>query len=356
MKNETTGDFSARRDGLRRSCARAKADGFLTFDFSDVFYLSGFPSEGCFLFTGESGDWIFAPKLLAEQVRSAVRSDRKLAVVDEPDLLGALRGILKTGALRRIGYDPDKMTVGLLRTLERFSGVKWVPLGRLVLNQRVVKDEHEIALISRACGITARSAKECLGSLRPGRTEEEVAADLDGIFRKNGSGKRAFETIVAFGGNAAYPHHVVTAAGLARNSAVLLDAGCAVGGYRSDLTRTVFFGKITRKFRTIYGIVHEAQRAGVAKIGPGVPAKAIDSACREVIRKSGYGEYFIHGTGHGVGLDIHEPPRLGKSSKDILRAGMVVTVEPGIYLPGEFGVRIEDTMLVTPSGHRILTR
>ena len=330
-----------------------KVDGFVTFDPSDVQYLSGMPSEGCFVLSSREGDWLFAPQLLAEHAR-AVAGER-MTVVEDRRLLKSMGDIIKKKGLKKLGFDPDKAQVSLLRALEAIPGVKWEGMGGFILSQRMFKDRPEIDAISRACRLTASSAKACLAALEEGLSEQETAFRLERLFQNGGSVKPAFETIVAFGENAAYPHHVLTERKLKKGEAVLMDCGSSIGGYKSDLTRTAFFGKISSKFKKIYGLVQEAQSAGIAAVKDGVQAGRVDFICREHIRKAGYGDLFIHGTGHGVGLDIHEPPRLGIGVKDILKEGMVVTVEPGIYLPGEFGVRIEDTVLVTKGGCKILT-
>lgn len=345
-----------RRNKLRERCAEKKIDGFLTFDFSDVFYLTGFPSEGCFVLTARSGDTVFAPMLLAEHVKVLMGTADSLKIISEKALLKSLSTIAQKQHLKKIGYDPAKVTVSLHKSLSGFKHVQWIPIESFVLHQRMIKEPDEIDLISRACHITYESANACFNNIKEGQTEQEISDQLEQGFKQRGSAKIAFETIVAFNENAAYPHHVVTNKKITKNSVVLMDLGCTVGGYRSDLTRTFFYGKMTSKFRKIYDIVRKSQQEGISAVKEGVTAGKIDWICREVIRKSGYGSYFVHGTGHGVGIDIHEPPRLGMQSKEILKQGMVVTVEPGIYLPGEFGVRIEDSMLITKTGCKILTR
>lgn len=344
-----------RRNRLRKRCSDKKIDGYLTFDQSDLFYLSGFPSEGCFILVSRAGDFIFAPLLLAEQAKTLTANEKGLTVVSDRSLLKSLGKILEKNHLKKIGYDSSKVTVSLYNSLSSCRAVKWIPLNGFVLSQRMVKESGEIKSISQACQITVESQKTCQNNLAEGEQEKEVSYRLENLFRKNGSPKIAFETIIAFDEHSSYPHHVVTEKRLKKNSVVLMDLGCTVNGYRSDLTRTSFFGKISPQFSKIYGIVENAQREGIAAVRSGVSAGKIDLVCRKIIEKAGYGDFFVHGTGHGVGLDIHEPPRLGIGSKEILREGMVVTVEPGIYLPGEFGVRIEDTLLVTRDGCRVLT-
>ncbi len=344
-----------RRERLRVRCLEKKVDGYLTFDFSDVLYLSSFPSEGCFFLGSQAGDFLFAPALLSEQARALSRGEKGLSVITASRLLKALEEVVHKNRLKKIGYDTSKVTVSLARQLERIKKVQWSGLEGFVLSQRMVKDEGEIEKISKACRLSVRSWQAVFRGLKVGQSEEETAYSLENLFREGGSPKPAFETIVAFNEHAAFPHHVATKKKLSRHSTVLMDLGSTQEGYKSDLTRTGFFGKMNRKFSKIYGVVKKSQEEGIAAVRDGVTAGQVDFVCRKVISKSGYGEYFNHGTGHGVGLDIHEPPRLGIESREVLREGMVGTVEPGIYLPGEFGVRIEDTVLVTKAGCRVLT-
>ena len=346
--------ISDRRDNLRERCREKKIDGFLAFDFFDTAYLSGFPQEGCFLLSSLDGDFMFAPQLLADQAESFV--DKKLKVVRDKKLLASLEKIIKKNHIKKLGFDSSKVTVALLKELESMKGVAWVGIAGFVLHQRMVKDAEEINQISKACHITFDACQVTFNALRVGQTEKEVAHYLEEAFFKGGGDKIAFETIIAFHENAGYPHHVVTNKKLKTNMAVLMDCGTTVGGYKSDLTRTGVFGKISSRFRKIFGLVSQAQKLGISTVREGVTAGEVDNACRQFIAKAGYGDYFIHGTGHGVGLEIHEPPRLGPNSKEVLKEGMIVTVEPGIYLPGEFGVRIEDTLLVKKNGYEVLTK
>lgn len=347
-------NYKKRRDHLRDGCKEKKVEGFLTFDFFDVLYLSGFPSEGCFFLGTKSGDVLFAPLLLAEQAR--ILTDGEMKVVSEKKLLESLQQIIQRESLKRIGYDPSKVSYSLYKAFSLFKSVQWIPLEGFILNQRMIKDQDEILQISQACHITHQSCLETFKKLKENMTEQELAHVLENLFYENGARKVAFETIVAFGEHSSYPHHVVTMKKLKKNSPVLMDLGCMVNGYRSDLTRTSVFGKITPQFHKIYEIVKKAQAEGISLVQHGISAGHVDAACRDFIAKAGFADFFIHGTGHGVGLEIHEPPRLGMGSKEILKEGMVVTVEPGIYLPGEFGVRIEDTLLVKKNGCEVLTK
>ncbi len=354
MRRPKKQPYLMRRNALRRHLEENKIDAYVIFDQSDLFYLTAFPSEGCFALVSAQGDVLFAPALLAGQARDLTAND-KIEVRAEAGLLKSLGQLLLKSKVKRIGYDPSKVTVELFHQLQSLMKSEWIELPGFILKQRMIKDALEIQSIERACRITATASKICFKNLRAGLSEKELAYNLESFFHRLGSPKIAFETIVAFNEHASFPHHVVTDKKLMNNSTVLTDLGCRIDGYCSDLTRTTFFGKISSKFAKIYDIVRRSQAAGMAAIRDGVTAGEIDYICRSLIKDEGYEDFFTHGTGHGVGIDIHEPPRLGINSKEVLKAGMIVTVEPGIYLPGEFGVRIEDTLLVTKNGSRILT-
>ncbi|HEY4500013.1 MAG TPA: aminopeptidase P family protein, partial [Candidatus Paceibacterota bacterium] len=293
---------------------------------------------------------------LETHARHTTQDDKKLKVLSPQSFLKELTSVIQDNHPKKIGYDPRTTKVSFLNFLSKIKGAQWTPLEQLILKQREIKDSTEIELIQKACHITALAHKKIMPTLKAGMSEQKVMFGLEQIFQNYSSPKPAFETIVAFNEHSSFPHHVTETKKLTNNSVVLMDFGCSVGHYMSDFTRTTFFGNPTAEFKKIYDIVTEAQHAGIAAVREGVTAGNIDIACRKVIQKYGYGKYFIHTTGHGVGLDIHELPNISPLSKTILKAGMIITVEPGIYLPKKFGVRIEDTLLVTKNGFEILTK
>jgi Xaa-Pro aminopeptidase len=232
-----------------------------------------------------------------------------------------------------------------------------VPTEGLVERLRAKKDAAEIARVARAAALADAALAKVLADAAPGITEAELALSLDTQMRALGADGVAFQTIVAAGPNAAEPHHRPGDHVIGSGELVVVDFGAEVDGYRSDMTRTVSLVPIDDALlRRLVGVVAEAQAAGVAAVADGVLSAHVDRACRAVIDAAGWGQYFVHGTGHGVGLDIHEAPALGASSVDTLEAGQVVTVEPGVYLPGTSGARIEDTVVVGEGGCRVLTR
>jgi len=219
-----------------------------------------------------------------------------------------------------------------------------------------VKDDGEQDRIEAAATIADRALAEVLDLLRDGRTEAEIALALDSAMRRLGAQAPAFETIVAGGPNAAKPHARPSPRPVGQGEMVVIDFGATVDGYRSDMTRTFCVGEPDAKASRVYEVVRASQAAGVDAVAAGRPAAEVDAACRDLIGEAGWRDAFVHGTGHGVGLDIHEAPAVSATSTDTLSAASVVTVEPGIYLPGETGVRIEDTVVVTSQGCRALTR
>ena len=229
----------------------------------------------------------------------------------------------------------------------------------LVEELRCTKDAGEVARIEAACAIADAALAEVAPLLEQGPTEAAFARALDDAMRAGGADDLSFETIVAAGPNGSRPHHRPGPRPIERGDLVVIDFGALVEGYHSDMTRTLAVGgpeALDAEQRRMVAVVAEAQAAGVAAVGPGVPAKSVDEACRSVIAAAGWGDAFVHGTGHGVGLDIHEAPGVAASADATLAPGHVVTVEPGVYLPGQGGVRIEDTVVVTPEGRRSLTR
>ncbi|MHB8682461.1 MAG: M24 family metallopeptidase, partial [Acidimicrobiales bacterium] len=242
------------------------------------------------------------------------------------------------------------------RWSEAVGTVETVPTDGLVERLRLVKDEHELARMAHAAAIADAALGEVLGMLGEGRTEREVGLALDAAMRRLGAEDRAFETIVASGPNAAKPHARPSPRRIEPGDPVVVDFGAVYDGYRSDMTRTFFVGASpAAQMVEVFGVVADAQRQGVAAVRPGVATGEVDRVCRDHISAAGFGDAFEHGTGHGVGLDIHEGPAVGPGATAILEPGVVVTVEPGVYLAGMGGVRIEDTIVVTEDGCRVLT-
>jgi Xaa-Pro aminopeptidase len=261
------------------------------------------------------------------------------------------------GGLRRVGLEADHVAWSAQRRYvdEWFDGRQVVPTTGLVEGLRMVKDDAELARMEAAAAVADAALAVVRHRLLEGPTEIELGLELDTAMRRLGASRPSFETIVGSGPNGARPHARPSDRRIVDGDLVVLDFGAVVDGYCSDMTRTVMVGRADATQERMLAVVTEAQAAGVAAVAPGVTAAAVDEACREIIEEAGWGDAFTHGTGHGVGLDIHEAPRVGSTSTAVLGEGNVVTVEPGVYLPDHGGVRVEDSVVVTADGCRPLT-
>ncbi len=337
---------------LHRRLAKESLDGFITFMEQDFLYLSGFSGDAGALVIGRDDALLLTDSRYIETAEVEVRGARtaKHGVPLWHDVAQAVR---EMGG-ERWGFDATAVSYDAYRQLEE-QGVPLVPTKGIVLAQRMVKDDEEVAKLRRACAIAADALEEAIDRIRPGMTEREAALWLEMRMREMGAEGPAFPFIVASGPRGSLPHGAAGERAFATGDMVTFDVGCRYFGYHSDITRTVALGTPQAELQRAYEVVRAAQQAGIAAVKPGAAASDVDAAARDVIARAGYGEYFGHGTGHGVGLEIHEWPQISSRSDDILEAGMVLTVEPGIYLPGVGGVRIEDTVLVTDEGAQVLT-
>ena len=257
---------------------------------------------------------------------------------------------------RRVGFEAHHVTFAQYRMLRRlFPRVEFRSTSNLVEDIALMKDREEIAQIERAVRITDRVFCDLLPLLRPGVTEIDVAAHISYLHRRYGADRDGFEPIVAGGERGALPHARATTRRFKKGEFVTLDFGCSVAGYHSDLTRTVALGRPSAELRKAYSAVLEAQTAAIAAARAGMPACDLDAVARTSITRAGMGKLFTHSLGHGLGLRLHERPRVSMANREPLRAGSVITVEPGVYVPGRFGVRIEDVLLLTPTGSRVLS-
>lgn len=340
--------LSRRRDAFRDVLKENKLDAYLLTHLSDLYYFTDYKSEGYYGLISTDDAWLFLPNLLYQQGKASTRGFHCL----QGKFFDELKAIIAKNKLKKIGFDPGQLSYGFGAALIKL-GFKPVP--GLVMNLRAIKDAFEMKRLRAANHLAALGAEFVRKQLKPGRTEKQVSANLAHFFNLNGDGI-AFDLIIAAGKNGAFPHHITSETKLKLGDPVICDIGATVEGYRSDLTRTFPLGKMTPSFLRVFNIVAQSQKEGIESLRPGITAGRVDEICREVIRKKGYGKTFVHSTGHGVGIDIHEHPRIGPGAPEKLEEGMVVTVEPGIYLPGKFGVRIEDTLLVTRNGSDLLTK
>jgi len=354
-------EFARRRERCRTliSTGPEPLDVFVVSDLTNIRYLSGFTGSNAALLisaAGSDGDRICTDGRYTTQI--AEQSGDLVAVIARActeELVGAA---VAAGA-SRIGFESDVLTVAEHAQLTGGAAQGRQLLGRtgLVAELREVKDDAEVELLRRACAIGDAALAEIIsdGVIRAGATERDVARALENAMFRHGADEISFETIVAAGPNSAIPHHRPTSAVLADGDFVKIDFGAVASGYHSDMTRTYVLTRAADWQREIYDLVERAQAAGRAALAPGADLRGIDAAARSVIENAGYGEQYVHGLGHGVGLEIHEAPGIGKLATGTLPSGAAVTVEPGVYLPGRGGVRIEDTLIVTDGEPDLLT-
>lgn len=339
---------------------RVGLSGLLVTHLADLRYLSGFTGSSAALAVTRRGARLFTDGRYTSQAAEEVKAAQVQIVTGLP-AVAAVQWLAAQPGAETAGFDPAWTSVADLARLKAALPASLrrgflTPLAAaLVEPLRLVKDEQELALMAEAAGIGCRLFEHLMGILRPGLKETEVAAELEFQARRHGAEGMSFETIVASGVRSSLPHGRATGTALPRRGFVTLDFGIILGGYCSDMTRTVHLGKPGARERLVYEAVLEAQEAGVLAVRSGASCGEVDEAARGVLRKAGLAEAFSHSTGHGVGLEIHESPRVGAGQKTRLVAGMVITIEPGVYLPGEFGIRIEDMVAVTAGGSRVLT-
>jgi Xaa-Pro aminopeptidase len=323
-----------------------------------VRYLCGFTGSNAALVLAGGRSVLFTDGRYTAQAKAEAAGTR-VVIAQKPALLVAC-GWMEEAGVRRCGFDAAQTTVAALETMRKAVSGKvrrgmFVAVKPLVAAMREVKDADEIVRIRKAATLGCELFDGMLTYLEAGLPEVAVAAELEHAARLAGAEGMSFDTIVASGVRSALPHGHATQIKLPRRGFVTLDFGVIVDGYCSDMTRTVHMGKALPGEREVYDSVLEAQEAAVAAVAPGVTAGEVDEAARSVLRRVGLDKYFSHSTGHGVGLEIHEGPRLAAKQTQVLKQGMVITIEPGVYMPGKFGLRIEDMVLVTGRGGEVLT-
>jgi Xaa-Pro aminopeptidase len=346
-------DHASRRERLTARLPDIEAEAFLITRLPNVRYLSGFAgSNGQLLLTSDGGFFLTDGRY-AEQSRREVPDLRRS--VDWRDFAPRFAEACAELGVSRVAFESAGVTYHSYTTLSA-TGVDLVPTTDEVERLRTAKDPEERRALATAQAIADQAFDVLVGKLMEGVTERQVALDLDVSLRALGAEAVAFDTIVAFGENSAEPHHRPVDRSLSHGDLVKIDFGCVVDGYHSDMTRTVAFGEPPARLREVYELVRLAQLAGVEAVKAGAPCEAVDRATRDPIQEAGFGEQYRHSVGHGVGLEIHEQPWLRQGNADVLPEGAVVTVEPGVYLEGEGGVRIEDMVEVVADGGRVLAR
>ena len=358
-KPATPADLTARLKPLRKRLRDAGHDALLVINPVDTRYLTGFVGDDSWTLIPARGSKVVVLSDARFDEQIAREAPHVTAVMRKTSLVDALTTQRDRLKLTRIAVQKGSLTVAQLEGLKKGLGARGVVAwDEGLITQRAVKDAGEVKLITKAGKIQQQAFEELRGFIEPGQTESEVAAFLEYRMRCLGADGVSFPSIVAADANAALPHAIPGRTKIKKNGLVLIDWGAKFKGYCSDMTRVIFTGRGPSKvMKEVYQVVLDAQLAGIAACQPGTPLRDVDAAARKVIDDAGYGERFGHGLGHGIGLDIHEAPTLSHraAAGAVLEPGQVVTVEPGIYLPGVGGVRIEDDVLITGRGHRVLT-
>src|SRR5258708_16047696 len=351
--------FLRRQKNLREQLVNTRLDALLISHLPNIRYLCGFTGSAGLLLVYETGSVFFTDVRYDTQSRAEVKGAK--VIIARKALMNALGERLdarwKKSKKWKIGIEAEHLTVAEQKRLTALlrTGVGVRSTAMLVERARMVKDDDELRLIRAAVQLGATLFDRALAVLKPGIKESEVAAEMEYAARKSGAEEMSFPTIIASGARSALPHGRATEQVIASGGFVVCDFGVILGGYCSDQTRTVWMGSAPEEARRGYEAVREAQTAAIAAVRPGVTVDEVDAAARKVLHKARLARYFTHSTGHGVGLEIHEAPRVAAGQKEVLKAGMVITIEPGVYFPGKWGVRIEDMVAVTEGGCEVLT-
>jgi Xaa-Pro aminopeptidase len=352
-------DVASRVSGLRDALPGAECDGLLVTNITNIRYLTGFTGSAALLLVAADELLFVTDGRYRDQARDQLAAAGVPADIEMGRTAEEQRELVakRASGIERLGLEAEHVTWAQERRFRDawFEGIELVATTRLVEELREVKDEGEIARLAAAAAIADVALADVRHRLAEGPTEAELALELEWQMRRLGAEGPSFETIVASGPNGAMPHHRAGPRRIVEGDLVVIDFGALVEGYHSDMSRTVMIGEPSATQARMYDVVAEAQAAGVAAVRTGVEAQAVDEACRSVIRDAGWEDAFLHSTGHGVGLDIHESPRVSTTADAKLVDGHVVTVEPGVYLSEHGGVRIEDMVVVTPDGCRVLT-
>jgi Xaa-Pro aminopeptidase len=360
QNNLTDNGIRSRQQRLRIRISELGADAILVPHLPDIRYLTGFTgSNGLVVVRADSPagrstlltDSRYTIQAAEETSATEVRIARKSLYAEAGELLG--RGRTR----RKVLYSPGQLSVAQFAALRKAAGkrVRWTEAAGLVWALRGVKDPQELSVMREAADLASQVFSDVLPLIRPGMLENELAAEIEYAMRRRGATGPSFETIVASGPRSALPHARPTLKPIGKNELVVLDLGAILRGYCSDMTRTVFVGKASRRVRQWYRAVLEAQLAAIRAVRAGITAGEVDSAARRILHRHRLARFFTHSTGHGLGIEVHEPPRLGRGEKTKLAAGNVVTIEPGVYVEGAGGIRIEDDVVVTAAGSEVLT-
>ncbi|MDP4096757.1 Xaa-Pro peptidase family protein [Paenibacillus sp. P96] len=318
-------------------------------------YLTGFTGSSGYVLITDTGSFLLTDFRYMTQASEEAKG---FTVIEHAgQVMETVKELLQSERINELGFEQDHVTFGTHGTYtEQLESVKLVPVAGIIEKLRMIKDDGEIEVMQRAADLADAAFAHVLPFIKPGVTERELDLELEFFMRKHGATSSSFDTIVASGERSAMPHGRASGKVIQKDELITFDFGALLEGYCSDLTRTVATGNLQPQLKEIYDIVLEAQLHALEHIKAGMTGREADALARDIISKYGYGDQFGHSTGHGLGMEVHESTRLSKLSDDVLQPGMVVTVEPGIYLPGLGGVRIEDDIVITADGIRVLTK
>jgi Xaa-Pro aminopeptidase len=329
----------------------------------NINYLTGFPSSDSYLLVTRKQNFFItdpryyqeASKFLAPKGNSRAVKSLRVELYSN-SVFDTITQLVRRQKVKRLGFEARNLDVAQYQRIKKLLGkIRFISTHEIIEQLRRLKEPSEIVKIKKSVSIARQALEYAKGIIAPGISEREIAAELEGFLRTKGARKTAFETIVASGRNSAFPHYLTGNRKLRQCDCLFVDFGVDYQGYKSDLTRTFFLGKIPSKISKIYQIVRQAQVKAINKIKPGVRIGEIDKSARQYIARHGYGGFFAHNLGHGIGLEIHEQPTISAHNKALLEEGMVFTIEPAIYLPNRFGIRIEDDIVVTKQGCEVLS-
>ena len=348
--------FPQRRRALEAILEKSRIDSLLITQPANWFYLTGFTGDSGALVAAGKGTTLVTDGRFLVQARAetvGIRIHKQKGILAE-----SIARVLQESKARRVGFDPTHLSVSQLQTARKASAsrLQWVPVPGAVETLRMRKDAGELAQMRKAAILAGEVMDSAIALLKPGVSEREVGAEIEYQMRKRGAHGPSFETIVAFGERAALPHARPTGKRLRKNELVVLDLGVILGHYCSDITRTVLAGRAPKRIRTWYKAVLEAQEAAISTVKEGVACEDVDAAARDVLAGYGLSHLFVHSTGHGLGLEVHEDPRVAKGQAKLLESGNVITIEPGVYAEGIGGIRIEDDVAVHSGRTEVLTR
>jgi Xaa-Pro aminopeptidase len=342
---------------LKRELNTKKLFPYFISDLNNIRYLTGFTGTYGFMLVDRKETFFISDSRYSEYARSLVAGFAEFLLPGD-DLNMTLKGLLKRLNSKNLFLEEHSLTLSVYNVMKKsLRGIKLEPGGSEVNSIRMVKDDGEINLIDKAAELTDKCFKYLTAAIRPGMTEWDIAVEIENFYRKNGCRSSSFDAIVASGTGSSMPHYETSMKKkIEKGDALLIDMGCIYQGYNSDLTRTIFINSVDKEIEKIYGIVQEAQESAIEAVRPGISTGKLDTIARDIITERGYGEMFGHSLGHGLGVEVHELPAVRKNGDIRLKKNMVITIEPGIYLPGIGGVRIEDMVIVTGRGCRVMTQ